>query len=213
MLPRIFDMYRQLDRPAERARGGLGIGLTIVRQIVQLHGGTIEARSDGENKGSEFTVRLPLLDVSSAELEYPAPDVLKREVAGADAACSLLVGFDEVVAEEISRRLGQRGWQVLLARSEADTLSMGAKARPRAVLLRVSENTPETARLCTKLRHSSWGSRALVVGVDAGGHALAPEALGRGNLDLIARDLTEAVEMVSRSAAADVSGVRGHSAA
>jgi PAS domain S-box-containing protein len=62
MLSRVFDMFRQADRTGGRSRGGLGIGLSLVRRIVELHGGTAHAHSDGEGRGSEFVVELPLLD-------------------------------------------------------------------------------------------------------------------------------------------------------
>ena len=65
-LPRIFEMFSQVDRNMERAQGGLGIGLTLVRRLVEMHGGTVEARSDGPGKGSEFTVRLPLMKEGAA---------------------------------------------------------------------------------------------------------------------------------------------------
>jgi PAS domain S-box-containing protein len=60
-LPRLFQMFSQVDRNMERAQGGLGIGLTLVRRLVKMHGGTVEARSEGPGKGSEFTVRLPVM--------------------------------------------------------------------------------------------------------------------------------------------------------
>jgi signal transduction histidine kinase len=60
MLPRIFDLFAQEPQAMDRAAGGLGLGLTIVRSLVRLHGGTIEARSDGLNRGSEFVFTLPL---------------------------------------------------------------------------------------------------------------------------------------------------------
>jgi signal transduction histidine kinase len=60
MLPRVFDMFAQVDRTLKRSQGGLGIGLTLARTLVEMHGGRIEARSDGPGKGSEFIVRLPL---------------------------------------------------------------------------------------------------------------------------------------------------------
>ena len=66
MLPRIFEAFLQIDRSLERSQGGLGIGLTLVKQIVELHGGHVEAHSDGPGKGSVFTVRLPLPDPAKA---------------------------------------------------------------------------------------------------------------------------------------------------
>src|SRR5213596_1528369 len=60
MLPHIFDLFTQADRSLARSEGGLGIGLTIVRNLVELHGGTVTVESDGQGRGSEFIVRLPL---------------------------------------------------------------------------------------------------------------------------------------------------------
>jgi len=66
MLPRIFEMFTQVDHSLERAQGGLGIGLTLVKRLVELHGGSIEAHSEGPKRGSEFVVRLPVaLNVSN----------------------------------------------------------------------------------------------------------------------------------------------------
>ena len=62
MLPRVFDMFRQADRTGGRSRGGLGIGLSLVKRIVELHGGTVTAHSEGLGLGSEFIVRLPAID-------------------------------------------------------------------------------------------------------------------------------------------------------
>jgi len=67
MLPQVFEMFAQVDSSVSHAQGGLGIGLTLVRSLVQLHGGSVEAYSDGPGKGSRFTVRLPLLVDQAAE--------------------------------------------------------------------------------------------------------------------------------------------------
>ena len=64
-LPRIFEMFSQVDRNMERAQGGLGIGLTLVRRLVEMHGGTVEARSDGPGRGSQFVVRLPIVKATA----------------------------------------------------------------------------------------------------------------------------------------------------
>ena len=73
-------MFAQVDTSLERSRDGLGIGLTLVKTLVEMHGGSVEARSDGPGRGSEFTVRLPIMAAS--------PDALPAPVAAAPAAVS-----------------------------------------------------------------------------------------------------------------------------
>jgi len=74
MLPRIFEPFLQIDRSLERSHGGLGIGLALVKQIIAVHGGTVEARSEGPGKGSEFMVRLPMAPAVAEEATTPAFD-------------------------------------------------------------------------------------------------------------------------------------------
>ena len=69
MLPRIFDMFTQLQEHRDRTHGGLGIGLTLARRLVELHAGTIEASSEGPGRGSRFTVRLPCAQTVGASIE------------------------------------------------------------------------------------------------------------------------------------------------
>ena len=73
MLPRIFDLFVQERQALDRSEGGLGLGLTIVRSLVGLHGGTVEARSAGTGRGTEILVRLPLAAEDSARRQPPAP--------------------------------------------------------------------------------------------------------------------------------------------
>jgi signal transduction histidine kinase len=79
MLPGIFEMFTQVNRTLNRAQGGLGIGLSLARNLVHLHGGRIEARSDGPGRGSEFIVRLPLADASEARHASHARPTGKQE--------------------------------------------------------------------------------------------------------------------------------------
>src|SRR5205823_12281536 len=74
MLPHIFEMFAQVDRTLKRAQGGLGIGLTLARNLVELHGGTLSASSPGPGQGSEFTVRLPLARAGRKDSETARPD-------------------------------------------------------------------------------------------------------------------------------------------
>ena len=73
MLPRIFELFTQADRSLDRSQGGLGIGLFICRRLIELHGGTIVARSDGLGKGAVFSIRLPLLHQPIVEAALAPP--------------------------------------------------------------------------------------------------------------------------------------------
>src|SRR5688500_2935727 len=84
LLPRVFDLFAQAERSLDRAQGGLGIGLTLVRSLVDMHGGSVAAHSDGADRGTEFTVRLPLSGaptVAGAGAQPPAPTVAREEPA------------------------------------------------------------------------------------------------------------------------------------
>ena len=72
MLGQVFEMFTQVDRSLDRSQGGLGIGLTLVRRLVELHGGTVEAHSEGPDKGSEFVIRLPFVAEVPADGAPPA---------------------------------------------------------------------------------------------------------------------------------------------
>jgi signal transduction histidine kinase/CheY-like chemotaxis protein len=84
MLPRIFDLFAQADRSLARSGGGLGVGLTLVRQLVELHGGQVSARSPGRNRGSAFEIRLPVADVRPPEgahaVSQPSHNATRRQI-------------------------------------------------------------------------------------------------------------------------------------
>jgi CheY-like chemotaxis protein len=85
MLPRIFEVFVQVDQGPDRARGGLGLGLTLVRNLVEMHGGGVQARSDGVGRGSEFELALPVLSGCAALVADAAAKGANGEIAGAGA--------------------------------------------------------------------------------------------------------------------------------
>lgn len=131
LLPRIFDLFVQGTRTIERAEGGLGIGLTLVREIVRLHGGTISAESAGSGLGSEFTVRLPLIVSKSAE---PPRPVAGAPVIGPTRRV-LIVDDNRDAATSIALLLRAFGHEVETVHEGASALARAREFAPDAVLL------------------------------------------------------------------------------
>ena len=118
-LPHVFDRFRQADGSAARAHGGLGLGLSITREIVQLHGGTIRAHSEGANRGTSFVVRLPL--VFTAAAEPPAGPEPAQAVDGSLRGIRALVVDDDADTLELVRALLEaRGARVTCAGTVAE---------------------------------------------------------------------------------------------
>ena len=141
-LPHVFDRFRQGDATKTRPHGGLGLGLAIVKQIVELHGGTIEARSPGKDLGATFVVSLPLNllhhETAPAPLRrHPSSDVAPLTVAGAVqiTGVRVLVVDDEPDALALLRRLfEEQGAIVYTAASAAEAFSLLQKERPDALI-------------------------------------------------------------------------------
>ena len=135
MLPLIFEMFTQVDRNLGRSQGGLGIGLALVRSMVEMHGGTVEAFSDGPGKGSEFVVRIPLA------LEEPTQQVLSDEPVSARQASAvtkrriLVVDDNQDSAQTLGMLLKVMGNEVCFAFDGPSALEAAASFRPGVVLL------------------------------------------------------------------------------
>lgn len=160
MLPHVFDMFTQVDRSLEKAQGGLGIGLTIVKRLVEMHGGTIEACSEGHGGGSTFIVRLPIV-LSLAGVSDRAPD---RDVAGDSTRRRILVVDDNRdSAISLSMMLKLMGSETRTAHDGFEALEIAATFLPHVVLLDIGMpklNGYDTAR---RIRQESWGRDMVLV--------------------------------------------------
>jgi PAS domain S-box-containing protein len=137
LMPRIFDLFAQGRRSLDRSQGGLGIGLTLARRLVDLHGGTIEARSEGPQKGSEFTVRLPLAPavglVAAGEQRHSGGTATP---AGGSSALRVLVVDDNIdQVAMLATTLRHAGYRVQNAYTGPVGLKMAEEWRPHVVLL------------------------------------------------------------------------------
>ncbi len=134
-LSRVFDLFMQADASPTRATSGLGIGLTLVRHLVELHGGSVEAHSPGLGRGSEFVVRLPALD----ERPRGAARATPRALAVQESVPRRILVTDDNVegAETLAMVLRRAGHEVQVAHSGARTLEIAAEFQPQVVFLDV----------------------------------------------------------------------------
>jgi signal transduction histidine kinase/CheY-like chemotaxis protein len=163
----IFEPFAQVEAQLERNEAGLGIGLTLVRELIELHGGTIEAHSEGLGLGSEFVVRLPLAAPASAEgkarpTASPAqPERKKRQVLVVDD------NRDSVQSMAMLLKLG--GHEVLTAYDGLEAFEVASKARPDVIVLDIGlprQNGYETAR---RIREQPWGRDTVLVAMTGWG--------------------------------------------
>jgi signal transduction histidine kinase len=130
MLPRVFDLFAQADRTLDRSQGGLGIGLTLVKRLVELHGGLVEARSGGLGTGSEFVVRLPALAVAAV----PPPPPPNGHPVPSGPRRVLVVEDNPDAARSLATLLRLEGHDVRLASDGPQALAAAAESRPDVVL-------------------------------------------------------------------------------
>jgi CheY-like chemotaxis protein len=135
MLPEVFEMFTQVNRTLERSQGGLGIGLAIVKRLVELHGGTIIAESPGLGEGSTFSVRLPLIEAHETA-ELPPPNHQPASARSAISRRRVLVVDDNVDgAESLARVLRVCGHETLTAHTGPEALDAARPFDPEVVLL------------------------------------------------------------------------------
>ena len=155
-LPFIFERFRQADTTSTRKQKGLGLGLAIARQIVQLHGGTIEASSAGEGRGSTFTVKLPLL-VSTSPVLLPAVRGEERpeRTPALDGITVLVVDDEEDAREAMAVLLGQAGARVISVGGAAEAIDTLDRERPDVLLSDIAMPGEDGYALIRRVRSRS----------------------------------------------------------
>jgi PAS domain S-box-containing protein len=164
-LPHIFEMFTQVDRSLEKSQGGLGIGLTLVRRLVEMHGGTVGARSEGPGKGSEFVVRLPVVvDVSrpqesGGELEQPVKSSYRI----------LVVDDNREGADSLSEILRIMGNDTRTAYDGRQGVDVARKFLPNVVLFDIGLPELNGYEACRRIREQPWGKNIVLIAVTGWG--------------------------------------------
>jgi signal transduction histidine kinase/ActR/RegA family two-component response regulator len=164
VLPRIFDLFVQADRSSARARAGIGLGLTLARRLVELHGGTIEAFSAGNALGSEFVVRLPLLPESRVgSAREPARASARTNPAAPRRV--LIVDDNRDSADGLRLMLEAAGHQVQVVWEGAEAEGAVASFRPHVVLLDIGLPDLDGHDVARRLRAARGGRELRIVAV------------------------------------------------
>jgi len=164
-IPRIFDMFVQVDTALERSRNGLGIGLTLVKNLVEVHGGTVTVQSDGLGQGSEFVVRLPML----AETTSPPPEPAIRDYPASAARRILIVDDNEDGAESLAMLLKMTGHETETAHDGLEAVAAAERFRPEVVLLDIGLPKLNGYDASRRIRVQPWGKDMVLVAMTGWG--------------------------------------------
>jgi len=176
VLPCIFNLFTQLDRRTGRHQGGLGIGLALVRQLVEMHGGTVSAASEGPGEGSEFLIRLPLSIERTNSSESPGAEpaaampLEKPAVPVRPTQRRILVADDNADAREsLATLLSLNGHEIYKAEDGADALESAERHRPDVALLDIGMPRANGYEVARAIRGQPWGRSMVLVALTGWG--------------------------------------------
>ena len=160
----IFDMFMQIDQTTDRAQGGLGIGLTLVKRLAEMHGGSIEANSDGEGQGSEFIVRLPVLSKPSVATQAPA-----IEPEASPQRRILIVDDNKDSADSLAMLLEITGNKTYMAHDGIEAIEAIEEYRPEVVLLDIGLPKLDGHEVCRHVRQQPWSKDIVMIALTGWG--------------------------------------------
>jgi len=166
MLTRVFEIFSQAGPELERSQGGLGIGLSLVKGLVELHAGSVEARSDGPGRGSEFRVRLPI----SAATPTREPTRPREAEPATKAKYRILIADDnEDSVASMAMLLKSRGNETSIAYDGEQAVEIAGALRPDVVLLDIRMPRLNGYDACRRIRAQPWGKAMFVVALTGSG--------------------------------------------
>jgi PAS domain S-box-containing protein len=166
-LPNLFEMFSQITPALERSQGGLGIGLALVRGLVELHGGSVEARSAGPGRGSEFTVRLPIVDAAVQARQEPGGETSK---SSAGPKYRILVADDlRDSVDSLALMLQFAGHDIQIAYDGLEAVQTAAAFRPDVVVLDIGMPKMNGYEVAHHIRQQPWGKEMLLIALTGWG--------------------------------------------
>jgi CheY-like chemotaxis protein len=163
-LETIFDMFSQVDRSVERSTGGLGIGLALVKGLVEMHGGQVKAESEGEGQGSTFTVTLP----AAADRAAPAPSTTANSQAAAGRRI-LVVDDNRDGAASLAAMLKLLGNEVRTAHDGVVAVEVAVQFRPEVILMDVGMPKLNGLEATRRIRAEAWGRDIRIIALTGWG--------------------------------------------
>ena len=159
-ISRIFDLFSQIDRSLEKSQGGLGIGLSLVRRLVELHGGSVEAKSEGVGYGSEFAIRLPVVVESTAP---PIESKPERQSEMKSSLRILIVDDNRDSVTTLSMLLKILGYDIQTAFDGEEALSVACQFRPEVILLDIGLPKLNGYEVCRRIRSQTDGESIVII--------------------------------------------------
>ncbi len=166
MLDKIFEMFTQVDRSLEKSQGGLGIGLTLVKRLVELHNGAITVQSAGQGLGSEFTVELPVISTPVSA----ASDATSSDTPARSSTCRIMVADDnQDAAKTLAIILRFMGHDVRTAHDGLEAVEVATEFRPDVILLDIGMPKLNGYDACRQIREQSWGKTIVIIALTGWG--------------------------------------------
>jgi CheY-like chemotaxis protein len=167
----MFTMFAQVTSAIDRAEGGLGIGLALVRGLIELHGGTVEASSPGLGRGSEFVIHLPRSAVLSVGAPDGAAEMLESATAGNGELKILVADDNRDAADSMTMILKLNGHEVSVAYSGEEALRIARETSPAVMILDIGMPGLSGYEVAAAVRREPWGARILLLAITGWGQA------------------------------------------
>ena len=164
MLSKVFDLFTQIDSSLERTAGGLGIGLSLAKRLSEMHGGTVTAHSEGQDRGSEFVVRLPIM----VEMPKPAPPTLGAPTPTTTRRI-LVVDDSQDAATTLAMLLDLGNNQTLMAHDGLEAVKQAEAFRPAVILLDIGLPKMNGYDACRAIREQPWGQDIVMIALTGWG--------------------------------------------